>query len=81
MPTNGLKSNVAMWVEKLGNGGAVRVLKFLAEKSGMKFRRTQFALAVGLSARSGSFAGYLAHLKRNRLIIEQQGEICINPDL
>jgi hypothetical protein len=47
----------------------------------MKFRRTQFALAVGLSARSGSFAGYLAHLKRNRLIIEQQGEICINPDL
>ncbi len=74
-------ANVVMWVEKLGNGGAARILKFLAEKSGMKFRRSQIALAVGLSSRSGSFAGYLAHLKRNRLIIEQQGELWINPDL
>jgi hypothetical protein len=77
----GIKPNVAMWIEKLGNGGASRILKFLAEKSGMKFRRTQIALAVGLSARSGSFAGYLAHLKRNHLIVEQQGEVRINPDL
>ena len=81
MSTNGMKTNVAMWVEKLGSGGAARILKFLAEKSGMKFRRTQIALAVGLSARSGSFAGYLAHLKRNRLIVEHQGEIWINPEL
>src|SRR5262249_9904640 len=57
----GTKPNVAMWVEKLGNGGASRILKFLAEKSGMKFSRSQIALAVGLSARSGSFAGYIAH--------------------
>jgi hypothetical protein len=81
IPTRGMKPNVAMWVEKLGNGGAARILKFLAERSGMKFTRSQIALEVGLSTRSGSFAGYLAHLKRNHLIIEQQGQVWINPEL
>jgi hypothetical protein len=46
----------------------------------MKFRRMQIALAVGLSARFVSFAEYIAHLKRNHLIIEQHGEVWINPD-
>jgi hypothetical protein len=81
VPTNKEKPNVMMWMEKLGNKGDARILKFLAEKSGMKFRRTQIALAVGLSARSGSFAEYIAHLKRNHLILERHGEVWINPDL
>jgi hypothetical protein len=80
-PTNGMKPSVAMWIEKLGNKGDARILKFLAEQSGMKFRRTQVALAVGLSGRSGSFSEYIAHLKRNHLIIEEQGLVWVNPEL
>jgi len=72
---------VAMCLEKLGNGGASRIMKFLVEESGMKCNRPQIALAIGLLARSGSFAVYIAYLKRNHLIIEQQGQVWINPDL
>jgi hypothetical protein len=70
-----------MWIQKLGNGGASRILQFLAEKSGLKFTRSQIALSVGISPRSGSYCTYMALLKRNRLIIEQGGEVWINPDL
>lgn len=73
--------NVNMWIDKLGNGGASRILKFLAEKGGLKFTRSQIGLAVGLSPNSGSFATYIATLKRNRLIIEQNRECWVNPDL
>ena len=73
--------NINMWLEKLGGGGASRILKFLAEKSGMKFTRSQVGLAVGLSPSSGSFATYISILKRNRLIIEQNREVWVNPDL
>lgn len=75
------QGNVSMWIEKLGNSGASRILKFLAEKSGMKFTRSQVALAVGLSPKSGSYATYIALLKRNHLIIEESKCIWINPDL
>lgn len=75
------QGNVSMWIEKLGNGGASRILKFLGEKSGMKFTRSQVALAVGLSPKSGSYATYIALLKRNHLIIEENKVIWINPDL
>jgi hypothetical protein len=37
--------------------------------------------AVSLALNSGSYATYLATLKRHRLIIEQNREIRINPDL
>lgn len=73
--------NVDMWINKLGNTGASRILKFLAEKNGLKFTRSQIGLAVGLSSKSGSFATYMATLKRNQLIIEQNRETWINPDL
>lgn len=73
--------NVKMWIEKLGNGGASRIFKFLADKSGMKFTRSQIGLAVGLSSKSGSFSTYLSTLKRNSLIIEQGGLSQLNPDL
>lgn len=72
---------VEMWANKLGNGGASRIFKFLAEKSGLKFTRSQIGLAVGLSSKSGSFATYMATLRRNSLIIEQSGQSQINPDI
>jgi hypothetical protein len=78
---NSSSSNVQMWLEKLGNGGLSKILKFLADKSGMKFSRSQIGLGVGLSAKSGSFNTYIATLKRNLLIKEEGGFIQINPDL
>lgn len=55
VPSNGIpqgavsQSNLSMWLEKLGNSGASRILKILSQKSGMKFTRSQVALAVGMS--------------------------------
>lgn len=74
-------SNLQIWMEKLGNGGASRILKFLAEKSGLKFTRSQVALAVGMSAKGGSFNTYISTLKRNSLIKEEGGFVSISPDL
>jgi hypothetical protein len=74
-------SNADMWLKKLGNGGSSRILKFLAENSNNKFTRTQIGLAVGLSSKTGSFRTYIATLKRNRLVLEQNREIYVNPDL
>lgn len=70
-----------LWIQKLGNGGAGRIFKFLADKSGMRFTRSQIGLAVGLSSKSGSFATYMATLKRNSLIKEESGLNWISPDL
>lgn len=74
-------SNIEMWIKKLGGSGASRILQFLADKSGMKFTRSQIGLAVGLSSKSGSFSTYISTLKRNNLIVEQNREVWINPDL
>lgn len=73
--------NIQMWIEKLGRGGTSRILQFLSEKSGLKFTRSQVGLAVGISPSSGSFSTYIATLKRNRLILEENKELRINPDL
>lgn len=72
---------VEMWIEKLGATGASRILRFLADKSGLKFTRSQVALAVKMAGRGGSFNTYMSTLKRNSLIIEQGGEVWVNPDL
>jgi hypothetical protein len=80
-PTHAVGGNVTMWIEKLGNGSPSKILRFLADKSGLKFTRSQVALGTGLSANSGGYAAALALLKRNRLIVQQGGEIWINPDL
>lgn len=71
--------HVDMWLEKLGNGGPSRILKFLDEKAGLKFTRSQIALAVRLTP--SSIATYIPILKRNKLIIENNNECWINPDL
>jgi hypothetical protein len=75
------ESVVSMWVHKLGNSGASRILQFLHEKSGMKFTKNQIGLATRLSSSSGSFSTYMTTLRRNKLIIDQNGEVWINPDL
>lgn len=79
--TNYTGSNLDMWLKRLGNGGAGRILKFLAEKGGLKFTRSQIGLMVGLSSKSGSFSTYMATLKRNNLILEEGGSSKVNPDL
>jgi hypothetical protein len=79
--SNPSSSNVQMWLEKLGNSGSSRILKFLAEKSGLKFTRSQIGLAIGMSSKGGSFLTYISTLKRNLLIKEEGGMIWINPDL
>jgi hypothetical protein len=66
---HGVGGNVAMWIEKLGNGSPSNILRFLAEKSGLKFTRSQVALGTGLSANSRGYAATLALLKRNHLIV------------
>jgi hypothetical protein len=61
--------------------GAAKIFKFLAENPHKKFTRAQLGLAVGLNSGSGSFATYMATLKRNKLVLEQNRECWINPDL
>jgi hypothetical protein len=75
------RGNAELWISKLGNSGAARILKFLADKTGMKFTKSQIGLGVGLQASSGSFATYMATLKRNNLIIKDGDCFRINPDL
>jgi hypothetical protein len=76
-------SNVNLWIDKVGGeaSGAGRILRFLSDKSGLKFSRSQIALAIGMSARGGSFNGYIQLLKRNNLIKETDGQLFISPDL
>jgi hypothetical protein len=88
LPTNGTTAivavandTVALWYSKLGNGGAGRMFKFLAENPGKQITRNQLALAAGLSANSGTFGTYLSKLKSNHLIVEQGGYYQINPEL
>ena len=75
-------SQLEMWITKLGGDTMpARILKFLAEKSGMKFTKSQIALGAGYSANSGSFSNALSLLKRNLLIKKEGDTIQINPDL
>lgn len=75
------QSQLDMWLGKLGNGGTSKILRFLAEKQGLKFTKSQVGLATGLSHKSGSFATYISTLKRNSLIKEESGLLFANPDL
>src|SRR6266540_1852619 len=71
-----------VWVRKVGEDtGAGRILSFLATKSGLKFRRAQIALAVGMSANGGTFRDYMATLTRNNLVVQSDGLVWINPEL
>jgi hypothetical protein len=74
-------SNLGLWLEKLGNSMPSKILKFVAEKSGLKFTRSQIALATGYSSKGGSFINAISLLKRNKLILQEGGDLQINPDL
>lgn len=80
LPGHGI-GNIEMWAQKLGNGGAGRIFRFLAKNAGMKFTRAQIGLAVGLRSSSGSFSTYISTIKRNDLIKEKDKICWINPDL
>lgn len=73
---------IDFWANKLGpSTGAARILRFLAEKSGLSYTRARVALAVGMAVGGGSFQSYLSDLKRAGLIVEQDGRLAISPDL
>lgn len=78
VPVSG--GNVSMWLEKLGNGGSSKILKFLVERPGNSFTRQQLALAVGASVSSVTH-NWVPLLKRNLLVKEEKNQIRINPDL
>lgn len=72
---------VEMWINKIGQNGASRILRFLADKPGLKFTRSQIGLATQMSSKGGSFLTYISTLKRNNLITEYDGLIQISQDL
>jgi hypothetical protein len=74
-------SNLDMWLNKLGKGMPYNILKVLAEKSGLKFSRTQIGLMTGYVSSSGGFSNSMSLLRKNNLIKEEGGLIWINPDL
>ena len=71
-----------MWIEKIGkNSGMARILSFLAQRPNMTFTRPQLGLAVKISPKTGTYRNYLSILRRNSLIIEESGQVRINPDV
>lgn len=76
-----LTSNLEMWLEKLGKSMPSVILKFLAEKSGLTFTKSQIALACRYAASGGSFSNAISLLRRNNLIISEGDRIKINPNL
>jgi len=63
-----------IWGPKLPTLCAKRILKFLTENPNMKYTKSQIALKLGYSPRSGTFAGAIATLRRNKLI-ESNGKL------
>jgi len=70
-----------LWLKKFGNSGAGKILRLLLEHPGRKFTRQQVALAVGYSVNAGYFRNCLSQLRTARVMLEQDGQIMLNPDL
>jgi hypothetical protein len=70
-----------LWLTKFGSSGAGKILRLLLEHPGRKFTRQQLALAVGYSVNAGHFRNCLSQLRTARVMVEQDGQITINPDL
>ena len=70
-----------LWLKKFSNSGAGKILRLLLEHPGRKFTRQQLALAVGYSVNAGYFRNCLSQLRTARVMVEQEGQITINPDL
>lgn len=72
---------IEMWIKKVGPTGAGKILRFLTDKYPMKFTRPQVALGIGIKYKGSTFRVYMAMLKRNSLIVEDNNMVSINPDL
>jgi Bacterial protein of unknown function (DUF853) len=70
-----------LWLKKFGSSGAGKILRLLLEYPGRTFTRQQIALAVGYSVNAGHFRNCLSQLRTARVMVEQGGQIMINPDL
>ena len=76
-----LSGGYDLWQQKLGTTMAGKIFKFLAEKAGLKFTRSQVGLQTGYSPNSGSFANAISLLRRNKLIVKEGDMFMISPDL
>lgn len=73
-------SNLDLWLDKIGrHKKEAEIIKFLAEKSGLTFTRSQLCLAVGITTKQ--LSNMFGFLKKNNLILDDGGRIKINPDL
>ena len=77
----GASRGADLWLKKFGNSGAGKILRLLLEHPGRTFTRQQLALAVGYSVNAGYFRNCLSQLRTARVMVEQGGQITINPDL
>lgn len=73
--------SVSLWMSKLKNGGASRIFKFFVENPHRTFTRQQIGLGVGLRSTSGSFSTYMGTLTGNKLVLKENGEYRLNPNL
>lgn len=64
---------VEKWIHKLGaSSDSVRILRFLADKAGLKYTRSQVTVAMRMSAKGGAFRGYIYHLKRRIICLSKK---------
>ncbi len=72
--------NIEMWLNKLGQGGPSKILRFLSERPSNSFTRQQIALAIGVNYSSVKSV-WIPLLKRNLLVKDEGGRTKVNPDL
>lgn len=68
------------WLGELGNGGASRLLRVIAEAYPRALTNVEAGEAAGLSHRSGTFSTYLSRLRTLQLI-EGRGELQASEEL
>jgi hypothetical protein len=79
--TKASRSAVDLWKSKLGTGLAARVFELFTEHPTTEFSRSQIALGVGSSARSGHFDNEMGRLTRNQLLVRNGNQYRLNPNL
>jgi hypothetical protein len=68
------------WLRDLGNSGAARILRALAESYPKSMTRAELGEAAVLSDRSGSFDTYLSRLRSLELVVGR-GELTASEEL
>lgn len=81
IPMTGNGKILNMWLEKL-NPATAKILKFLSEVYPTKLSRSQIATANGIRIKTlSNNTNYMLTLKRNNLVVEENGLVFINPDI